>query len=77
MWPVMVVTVPPVLAHAAHVIECEDVAIQHSGSEGPVETLDISILSGFAWLDVDQFDAILLRPLAQSHADELRPVVQA
>lgn len=50
---VMVVAVLPVFGHASDFGQRgKHVAIQHFGSEGTVEALDVGILRGLAWLDV-------------------------
>jgi len=47
---------PPVFGHAANFVERgEDVAIEHLGAEGSIESLDVGVLCRFAGLDVDQF----------------------
>ncbi|MBB3228501.1 hypothetical protein FHW69_003143 [Luteibacter sp. Sphag1AF] len=71
MWPVMVVAVLPVVGHTPDFGERgEDVAIQHFGTEGAVEAFDVRVLSGLAWLDVQQFDAMTLRPWLERRTDE-------
>lgn len=78
MWTVMVVTMSPVLGHAAYFVEIgKDVAIQHFRAESAVKSLDVGVLSRLTRLDVDQFDAMLLCPLVQRGTDEFGAVVQA
>lgn len=68
----------PVLGHAPNLLERgEHEAIQHLCAEGSVEAFDVGVLGGIAGLDVDQGDAVLLCPLPERGADELRAVVQA
>ncbi len=78
MWPLVVVAMTPVLCHAPNLVERgEHEAVQHLGAEGAVEAFDVGVLDRFAGLDVDQGDAVLLCPLPERSADELRAVVQA
>ena len=74
----VVVAVSPVFGHAPNLAEAgEDVAVEHLGAVGFVEAFDVGILGRFAGLDVDEFDATILRPLLEHCTDELRPIVQA
>ncbi|KEZ97958.1 hypothetical protein A11M_0108195 [Xanthomonas vasicola pv. vasculorum NCPPB 895] len=78
MWSLVVVSMTPVLGHAPNLLERgEHEAIQHFCAEGAVEAFDVGVLGGLAGLDVDQGDAVLLCPLPERGADELRAVVQA
>lgn len=78
MGSLLVVAVPPVLGHAPHLVEAgEDVAVEHLGAVGLVEAFDVGVLGRFAGLDVDEFDATILRPLLEHCTDELGPIVQA
>lgn len=64
MWVVVVVSVLPVGGHAPDFVQAgEDVAVAHLGSQRAIEAFDIGVLGGLAWLDVDQLDALLFRPL--------------
>jgi hypothetical protein len=77
MRTVMVVAMLPVSGHAADLVEAgEDVAVEHLGSQGPIESFDVGVLGGFAGLDVDKLDAVSLCPLLEQLADQLRPVVE-
>jgi hypothetical protein len=72
----MVVSVSPVLGHAAYLIERgEDITIQNFGPKGAVEAFDVGVLSGLARLDVNQLNTVLLSPLAQGCTDKFWPVV--
>lgn len=78
MWPLVVVSMTPVLCHAPNLVERgEHESVQYFGAEGAVEAFDVGVLGRFAGLDVDQGDAMLLCPLPERSADELRAVVQA
>lgn len=55
----------------------EHEAIQHFCAEGVVEAFDVGVLGGLAGLDVNQGDAVLLCPLPERGADELRAVLFA
>lgn len=78
MWPLVVVAVTPVLGHTADLVQGgEHVSIQHLGPEGAVEAFDVGVLGWLARLDMDQGDAMPLRPLLEGGTDELRTVVQA
>ena len=69
---------PRVLGHAPSLLERgEHEAIQHFCTEAAVEAFDGGVPGGLSWLDVDQGDAVLLCPLPQCSADELRAIVQA
>ena len=73
----MVVAMSPVFRHAPDLTQCgEHITIQHFGAERANEAFDVGILGRLAGLDVHQLDALLLRPLLQRGADELRVVVQ-
>ena len=77
MGPVVVVALAPVFGHAANFIERhEDVAVEDFGAERAVETFDVGVLSGFARLDVDEFDAIPQCPLMQGRTDQFGPVIE-
>lgn len=78
MGATMVVAVPPVFGHSAHLVEAgEHVAVEHFGAEGLVEAFDVGVLGRLAGLDVDEFDATSTGPLLERCTDELGAVVQA
>ena len=77
MRAVVVVAVPPVLGHAADLVQArEHVAIEYLGAESTVEALDVCILGRLAGLDVEQLDAVPLRPGLERGTDELWAVVE-
>lgn len=78
MRAVVVVAMLPVGGHPTDLVEAgEDIAVEHLGSQRSIESLDVCILGGLAGLDVDELDAVLLRPLLQELADQLWPVIEA
>lgn len=63
MGSVMVVAVQPVSGHVPDLLQAvEDVAVQHLGAVGPVESFHIGILGRLSWLDVVQGNALGLGP---------------
>jgi len=78
MGSMVVVAVQPVGRHVTHFLQAvEDVAVEHLGSIGLVESFDIGVLRGLAGLDVIEGDTLALSPLGQSSGDEFGAVVQA
>ena len=76
MGPLVVVSVQPVIGHVPDLLQgFKDVAVQHLGAVGPIESLDIGILGRFPRLDVVQGNALGLGPLGQRMGDEFRPIV--
>lgn len=53
----------------------ENVGVEHFGTEGSVEALDIGVLGGFAGLDVMEADMVTLAPSRQFGGDEFRAVI--
>lgn len=77
MWSAVVVAMLPVFGHSADLAEIlEDVTVEDFGPEGPVEPLNLGILSWLAKLDVDERDPVSGCPVLQGLADELRPIVE-
>ena len=78
MWPVVVVSVQPVGRHVTHLLQVvKDVAIEHLGTVGLVESFDIGVLRRLSRLDVIEGDALGLRPFGQCVGDELGAIVNA
>jgi len=72
----MVIPVPPVLGHAAHLFEAaKDIAIQNLCAVRSVKAFDISVLRRLAGLDELQFNALLPGPLGERLTDEFRTIV--
>jgi hypothetical protein len=55
----------------------KDLSVQPFAADGAIVTLDISVLLGFAWLDVFKSNTVLLSPCHQGPADILWAVVDA
>lgn len=69
------ISVTPFFCHAPNLFEHnEHEAVQHSNKEGAAVAFDLDVLVGFTRLDVDQGDAVLLCPLPECCADEVRPL---
>ena len=69
--PLVVVSAHPVGGHAAHLGKgFEDVAVQHFGAKGPVESLDSGVLRRLAGLVELQPDLVPLGPIGQHLADQ-------
>lgn len=63
MRSMVVVAVQPVGRHVTHLLQVvEDVAIEHLGTVGLVESFDIGVLRGLARLDMVKGNALGLRP---------------
>ena len=74
----MVVAVTPVLDHLTYLAHAvEDVPIENFSAHGAVEALDQSVLCRLTRLDEAQLDQVVLSPLSERMADELRTVVQS
>jgi hypothetical protein len=78
MAALLVVPALPFFGHATHLAECfEHVVVKHLLAIGSIEAFDKSVLHESTWLDVLQADAVLVSPLLQRLADELRPIVES
>jgi hypothetical protein len=76
--PFLVVHPEPVSADLAHLLEIlEHVGIEHFVTIGLVVALDVSVLVGFAGLNVPRLNAVSLAPVEQLLSDELRSVIHA
>ena len=74
----VVVAVQPVGRHVTHFLRgLEDVAVEHLGAVGLVESFDIGVLRRLSRLDVIEGDFFGFRPFGQGVSDEFRAVVQA
>ena len=68
----------PALGHDADLGECvEDVAVERLRAVGSVESFDVGILSGFAWLDKHEPDSVLSCPDSECVTDEFGPTVES
>src|SRR4051794_13768653 len=77
MRPSLVVVQPPRFDLSPRVGQIlEPVRVQALIPKASVETLDVTVLYGFAGLDVDQRHSALLGPRNEATAREFRPVVQ-
>jgi hypothetical protein len=77
MRAMVLVAVTPVLGHAADLVQAgEHIAIEHLGAESAVEALDVRILGRLPGLDVEQLDAVPVRPGLERGTDELGTVVE-
>ena len=74
--PGFVVVCPPYGDCLACLLQgLKPVLVQALVAKGAVETLDVGVLGGTAWLNQDVLDAVLLRPGHERPASELGPVV--
>lgn len=78
MGPVVVISVQPVLGHLPYLVQSlEDIAVQHLGSVGLVESFNIGVLRRLSGLDVVEGNALELSPFSKGVGYELGAVVQA
>jgi hypothetical protein len=76
MWALLVVVDHPPVRCFAHVFETsEKVLVEDPLAEGAIESLDVRVLVGLAWLDVSQGHAVRLEPLNEALTQGLRAVV--
>lgn len=76
MRPLLVVIPPPVFKHHSPFSQrIDQLSVQASPPESPVETLRIPVLPRTSRLDINRLDAIGSEPPLNRLRDELRPVV--
>lgn len=72
----LVVADHPVVDDLSHFVERpEQVGIEDLAAEASIESLDVGILSGFAWLDVMKPDAVEFAPGDELRRNQFRSVV--
>lgn len=77
MRSMMAVTMQPVGRHISDfLLGIKDIAVQHFGTVGPVEFLNIGILGWLPRLDVVEGNILELGPFGQCMGDEFRAVIQ-
>ena len=78
MWTFFVVADHPVVGDFTNLFErLEEVCVEHFVAIGAVESLDVCVLSWFAWLYVLEVNAIFLTPRNEAGGDELWAVVDS
>src|SRR6266850_1616795 len=76
MWAMVVVIFHPLFSQYSYLLDVfEQIGIQNISSKASIESFDVCILCGLAWLNELQADPSFFGPQAERSGNKLRPIV--